>query len=76
MKSFDVPNAGKDVSTVVYRVGECVQELLKLWKEYESAASDKLPESSNGGPTLEIRIPAEHVCATNRQVIFMISSYI
>ncbi|PWA47647.1 Histone deacetylation protein Rxt3 [Artemisia annua] len=61
-------STGKDVSTVVYRVGECVQELLKLWKEYESAASDKLPESSNAGPTLEIRIPAEHVCATNRQV--------
>ncbi|GKD35303.1 zinc finger CCCH domain-containing protein 13-like protein isoform X1 [Tanacetum coccineum] len=68
MKGFDVSNAGKDVSTVVYRVGECVQELLKLWKEYESATSDKMPESSNGGPTLEIRIPAEHVCATNRQV--------
>ncbi|PWA45518.1 Histone deacetylation protein Rxt3 [Artemisia annua] len=37
------------------------KELLKLWKEYESAASDKLPERSNGRPTIEIRIPAEHV---------------
>ncbi|KAL8260294.1 hypothetical protein R6Q59_028247 [Mikania micrantha] len=58
-----------DVSTVVYRVGECMQELLNLWKEYKSAnTSDKLSESSKNFPTLEIRIPAEHVTATNRQV--------
>ncbi|KAI3698241.1 hypothetical protein L6452_31354 [Arctium lappa] len=57
-----------DVSTVVYRVGECMQELIKLWKEYESSVPDKTPESSQSGPTLEIRIPAEHVSATNRQV--------
>ncbi|XP_071719824.1 uncharacterized protein [Rutidosis leptorrhynchoides] len=54
-----------DLSTVVYRVGECMQELIKLWKEYEPS---KTSESSKTGPTLEIRIPAEHVCATNRQV--------
>ncbi|KAA8522644.1 hypothetical protein F0562_012995 [Nyssa sinensis] len=57
-----------EVSTVVYRVGECMQELIKLWKEYESSLADKSGESSQNGPTLEIRIPAEHVTATNRQV--------
>ncbi|XP_047315212.1 uncharacterized protein LOC124919098 [Impatiens glandulifera] len=56
-----------DVSIVTYRAGECMQELLKLWKEYE-ASQDKLGENSRNGPTLEIRIPAEHVSATNRQV--------
>lgn len=66
--------AGKaDVSTVVYRVGECMQELIKLWKEYESSISDQMSESSKTGPTLEIRIPAEHVSATNRQVRFSTS---
>lgn len=57
-----------EVSTVVYKVGECMQELIKLWKEYESSQADKNGESSSNGPTLEIRIPAEHVTATNRQV--------
>lgn len=57
-----------DVSTVVYRVGECMQELIKLWKEHESSQPDKMSENSQNGPTLEIRIPAEHVTATNRQV--------
>ncbi|KAK2977700.1 hypothetical protein RJ640_026840, partial [Escallonia rubra] len=57
-----------DISTVVYRVGECMQELIKLWKEHESNQADKSSESSQDGPTLEIRIPAEHVTATNRQV--------
>ncbi|KAI3510273.1 hypothetical protein L1887_17138 [Cichorium endivia] len=62
-------NDGKaDVSTVIYRVGECMQELIKLWKEYESSVPDKMSETSQTGPTLEIRIPAEHVSATNRQV--------
>ncbi|KAK7344084.1 hypothetical protein VNO77_13334 [Canavalia gladiata] len=59
-----------EVSSVVYKVGESMQELIKLWKEYESSQSqiDKNGESSNNGPTLEIRIPSEHVTATNRQV--------
>ncbi|XP_022749421.1 uncharacterized protein LOC111298923 [Durio zibethinus] len=57
-----------EVSSVVYKVGECMQELIKLWKEYESSQADKNGESSQSGPTLEIRIPAEHVTATNRQV--------
>ncbi|XP_031402086.1 uncharacterized protein LOC116211729 isoform X1 [Punica granatum] len=57
-----------EVCSVVYKVGESMQELIKLWKEYELSPSDQNGESSRGGPTLEIRIPAEHVTATNRQV--------
>ncbi|XVF33797.1 hypothetical protein REPUB_Repub18cG0002000 [Reevesia pubescens] len=57
-----------EVSSVVYKVGECMQELIKLWKEYEASQSDKNGESSQNGPTLEIQISAEHVTATNRQV--------
>ncbi|XP_019452366.1 PREDICTED: uncharacterized protein LOC109354365 [Lupinus angustifolius] len=59
-----------EVSSVVYKVGESMQELIKLWKEYESSQShlEQNGGSSNYGPTLEIRIPSEHVTATNRQV--------
>ncbi|KAL8159146.1 hypothetical protein V2J09_000683 [Rumex salicifolius] len=57
-----------ELLTIVYKVGECMQELFKVWKEYESSQADKNAESSLGGPTLEIKIPGEHVTATNRQV--------
>ncbi|CAI0430963.1 unnamed protein product [Linum tenue] len=57
-----------EVSSVVYKVGECMQDLIKLWKEYESMESEKNGDSTQNGPTLEIRIPAENVTATNRQV--------
>jgi len=56
------------VSIVVYKVGECMQELIKLWKEYDLSHPDKSGDFANNGPTLEVRIPAEHVTATNRQV--------
>ncbi|XP_057787318.1 uncharacterized protein LOC131004636 [Salvia miltiorrhiza] len=56
------------VSCVVYKIGECMQELIKLWKEYESLQADKACDGAQNGPTLEICIPAEHVTATNRQV--------
>ncbi|KAK1275783.1 hypothetical protein QJS04_geneDACA009997 [Acorus gramineus] len=56
-----------EVSTVGYMVGECVHELLKSWKEYEESLDSKTDEKLQNGPTLEIRIPAEHVSATNRQ---------
>ncbi|XP_028756479.1 uncharacterized protein LOC114715764 [Neltuma alba] len=52
----------------VYKVGECIQELVTLWKEYELSQTEKNGESSKKGPTLEIRIPAEHVTTANRQV--------
>ncbi|KAK1300630.1 hypothetical protein QJS10_CPB13g00891 [Acorus calamus] len=57
-----------EVSAVVYKVGECMHELLKSWKEYEESLDNKTDEKLQNGPTLEIRIPAEHVTATNRQV--------
>lgn len=57
-----------EVSSVIYKVGESMQELIKLWKEYESSQADKDAVTSPNGPTLEIRIAAEHVTATNRQV--------
>ncbi|XP_054809762.1 uncharacterized protein LOC129311453 [Prosopis cineraria] len=57
-----------EVSSVVYKVGECMQELIKLWEEFVSSQMEKTGESTGSGPTLEIRIPAEHVTATNRQV--------
>lgn len=62
-------DSGKsEMSIVVYKVGECMQELIKLWKEYELSHPDKSGDFANNGPTLEVRIPAEHVTATNRQV--------
>lgn len=58
-----------EVSSVIYKVGESMQELIKLWKEYESSQSQvENGEISNDGPALEIRIPAENVTATNCQV--------
>ncbi|CAL0321088.1 unnamed protein product [Lupinus luteus] len=59
-----------EVSSVVYKVGESMQQLIKSWKEYESSQFhlEQNGGSSNYGPTLEIRIPSEHVTATNRQV--------
>lgn len=51
-----------------------MQELIKLWKEYESSQSqiEKNGETSTNGPSLEIRIPSEYVTATNRQVSILI----
>ncbi|VFQ99418.1 unnamed protein product [Cuscuta campestris] len=57
-----------DMSSIVYRVGECMQELINIWTEYKSSQAEKVCDSAQAGPTLEIRIPAEHVSATNRQV--------
>lgn len=66
---FYCDDSGKsEVSIVVYKVGECMQELIKLWKEYDLSQPDKSGDFANNGPTLEVRIPAEHVTATNRQV--------
>ncbi|KAI3980106.1 hypothetical protein MKX01_034712 [Papaver californicum] len=57
-----------EVTSVVYKIGDCMQELIKLWKEFESSQENSKDDSSLNGPTLEIRIPAECVTATNRQV--------
>ncbi|CAN6198471.1 unnamed protein product [Urochloa humidicola] len=45
-----------------------MQELLKSWKDFEATQDVKNAESLQNGPTLEIRIPAEFVTSTNRQV--------
>lgn len=45
-----------------------MQELLKSWKEFEATLDAKNAENQQNGPTLEIRIPAEFVTSTNRQV--------
>jgi hypothetical protein len=61
--------AGKsEVSAIVYKAGECMQELLKSWKEFDVTQDATIAESLQHGPTLEIRIPAEFVTSTNRQV--------
>ncbi|CAI9108858.1 OLC1v1008558C1 [Oldenlandia corymbosa var. corymbosa] len=57
-----------DTSSILYRVAECLQELTKVWKEFQLTQTDKKSESSSSGPTLDIRIPAEHVSTANRQV--------
>lgn len=68
-KDIDGSQGRSEASAVVYRVGECMQEIIKLWKEFEASKGTNTGESSSvAGPTLEIRIPAEHVTTTNRQV--------
>ncbi|OQU80376.1 hypothetical protein SORBI_3007G117400 [Sorghum bicolor] len=57
-----------EVSAIVYKAGECMQELLKSWKEFDVTQDATNAESLQHGPTLEIRIPAEFVTSTNRQV--------
>uniref|UniRef100_A0A1D1XYD6 Zinc finger CCCH domain-containing protein 13 n=1 Tax=Anthurium amnicola TaxID=1678845 RepID=A0A1D1XYD6_9ARAE len=57
-----------EVSTITYKVGECMQDLLKSWEDFEASLDGKVGEGLQNGPTLEIQIPAEHVTATNRQV--------
>ncbi|KAJ0984183.1 hypothetical protein J5N97_002539 [Dioscorea zingiberensis] len=57
-----------EASSIVYKAGECMQELLKSWKEFEASQEHKNDESLQNYPTLEIRIPAENVTSTNHQV--------
>ena len=49
-----------------------MQELLKSWKEFGATPDAKTAENQQNGPTLEIRIPAEFVTSTNRQVSVLI----
>lgn len=65
---FLITGKAGEVSSVMYKVGECMLELVKLWKDYES-------ENNGETETLEIRIPAEHVTATNRQVSQILSVF-
>ncbi|CAL9069418.1 unnamed protein product [Musa banksii] len=61
--------AGKpEASAIVYKAGECMQELLKSWKEFKASQDIKNDKTLQNGPILEIRIPAEYVTSANRQV--------
>lgn len=53
--------AGKaEVSAIVYKAGECMQELLKSWKEFEASQDPKnyrkLTEWSNFGNPCTCRV--------------------
>ncbi|XP_038981600.1 zinc finger CCCH domain-containing protein 13-like isoform X2 [Phoenix dactylifera] len=68
-RAWDEGSQGKtEVSAIVYKAGECMQELLQSWKEFQASQHTKSDESLQNGPTLEIRIPAEYVTSTNHQV--------
>ncbi|KAL6655586.1 hypothetical protein ACP70R_006412 [Stipagrostis hirtigluma subsp. patula] len=68
MRDGDGSQGMSEVSAIVYKAGECMQELLKSWKEFEATQDGTSADSLQNGPTLEIRIPAEFVTSTNRQV--------
>uniref|UniRef100_K3XVE7 Histone deacetylation protein Rxt3 n=1 Tax=Setaria italica TaxID=4555 RepID=K3XVE7_SETIT len=68
MRDGEGTQGKSEVPAIVYKAGECMQELLKSWKEFEVTQDAKNAESLQNGPTLEIRIPAEFVTSTNRQV--------
>ncbi|KAF2922788.1 hypothetical protein DAI22_07g139900 [Oryza sativa Japonica Group] len=68
MRDGEGSQGKSEASAIVYKAGECMQELLKSWKEFEATPEAKSAESVQNGPTLEIRIPAEFVTSTNRQV--------
>ncbi|XP_062198703.1 uncharacterized protein LOC133901363 [Phragmites australis] len=68
MRDGEGSQGKSEVSAIVYKAGECMQELLKSWKEFEATQDGTGAESLQNGPTLEIRIPAEFVTSTNRQV--------
>ncbi|WOL17882.1 hypothetical protein Cni_G26675 [Canna indica] len=57
-----------EASTILYKAGECMQELLKSWKEFKASQDTQDDKILQNGPTLEIRIPVEYVTSTNRQV--------
>ncbi|XP_042375589.1 uncharacterized protein LOC121969515 [Zingiber officinale] len=57
-----------DASAIVYKAGECMQELMKSWKEFKASQDVQNEKILQDGPTLEIRIPAEYITSTNRQV--------
>ncbi|WVZ96225.1 hypothetical protein U9M48_041891 [Paspalum notatum var. saurae] len=68
MRDGEGAQGKSEVSAIVYKAGECMQELLKSWKDFEATQDATNVESLQNGPTLEIRIPAEFVTSTNRQV--------
>lgn len=69
-KDMDGNQGNLETTAILYRPGEYMPDLTKLWKEYESALPVKNGEGTNLslGPTIEIRIPAKHVTTSNHQV--------
>ncbi|XP_047082703.1 uncharacterized protein LOC124693270 isoform X2 [Lolium rigidum] len=68
MRDGEGSQGKSEVYAIVYKAGECMQELLKSWKEFEATPDARNAENQQNVPTLEIRIPAEFVTSTNRQV--------
>uniref|UniRef100_A0ACD5WJJ9 Uncharacterized protein n=1 Tax=Avena sativa TaxID=4498 RepID=A0ACD5WJJ9_AVESA len=68
MRDGEGSQGKSEASAIVYKAGECMQELLKSWKEFEATPDARNAENQQSVPTLEIRIPAEFVTSTNRQV--------
>ncbi|XP_066384370.1 uncharacterized protein [Miscanthus floridulus] len=68
MRDGEGSQGKSEVSAIVYKAGECMEELLKSWTEFSATQDATNAESLQNGPTLEIRIPAEFVTSTNRQV--------
>ncbi|KAH6558418.1 hypothetical protein KP509_1Z065200 [Ceratopteris richardii] len=66
-KDFDGNQGASEATSIIYRPGEHMPELTKLWKEYESSKNGE-GMSLVQGPTIEIRIPAKLVTTQNHQV--------
>ncbi|XP_074585703.1 uncharacterized protein LOC141841428 [Curcuma longa] len=67
-RDTDGSQGKSDASAIVYKAGECMQELMKSWKEFKASQDVQNDNILQDGPTLEIRIPAEYITSTNRQV--------
>mgnify|MGYP007059677176 FL=1 len=57
-----------EITSIIYKPGECMTILLKLWREFESSKTGEVTSSSQG-PTVEVRIPAKLVTTSNHQVM-------
>ncbi|KAI5083381.1 hypothetical protein GOP47_0003124 [Adiantum capillus-veneris] len=66
-KDSDGNQGGSETAAIIYRPGEYMPELTKLWREYESSKNGE-GTSSGQGPTIEIRIPSKLVTTLNHQV--------
>lgn len=69
-KDLDGNPGNYETTAILYRPGEYMPELTKLWKEHELGLTMKNGEgmSAGLGPTIQIRIPAKLVTTSNHQV--------
>ncbi|KAJ7518413.1 hypothetical protein O6H91_21G067900 [Diphasiastrum complanatum] len=65
-KEADGWNGRSEISALVYKVGEGLPELTRLWKDFVSANPDNVASTST--PTIEIRITPRLATTSNRQV--------